>query len=91
MRRRLLTVLFASGCLIPSGPTHADTLEERIAPPPGYQRIAAPDGSLAAWLRELPLRPGRPDVRLFDGSLKRNQSAHHAVFDLDVGSRDLQQ
>ena len=50
-----------------------------------------PGGSFATWLRALPLRPGRPGVRLFDGSLKRNQSAHHAVFDLDVGSRDLQQ
>jgi hypothetical protein len=30
-------------------------------------------------------------VRLYDGSLKADQSAHHAVLDVDVGSRDLQQ
>lgn len=48
-------------------------------------------GSFAEWLRALPLLPGRPDVRLFDGRLKGNQAAHHAVVDIDTGSRDLQQ
>lgn len=88
--RHLLPIL-ALVALALNPAAQADTLEERIATPDGYERIAAADGSFAAWLRELPLRPGRPDVRLFDGSLKRNQTAHHAVFDFDVGSRDLQQ
>lgn len=54
-------------------------------------RDDAPAGSFAAWLRGLPLKPGRPQVRLHDGRLKGNQEAHHAVVDVDVGPRDLQQ
>ncbi len=67
------------------------TLAERIAPPPGFRRAPAAPGSFAAWLRGLPLHPARPPVHLFDGRLKGNQEAHHAVVRLDVGARDLQQ
>jgi hypothetical protein len=66
-------------------------LDRRIPPPSGFVREAAAPDSFAAWLRGLPLRPGRPPVRLFDGRLKANQEAHHAVVDIDVGGRDLQQ
>lgn len=74
----------------PSG-TSGGTLAGRIAPPPGFRRAPAAPGSFAAWLRGLPLHPGRPPVHLFDGGLKGNQEAHHAVVRLDVGARDLQQ
>jgi hypothetical protein len=63
----------------------------RIAVPPGCERAAAAPGSFAGWLRDLPLKPGRPPVRLFDGREKANQDAHAAVVDLDTGDRDLQQ
>lgn len=67
------------------------TLSGRIAPPDGYVRVtAAPDG-FGAWLRGLPLEDGHPDVLLFNGKKKANQRAHHAVVDIDVGSKDLQQ
>jgi hypothetical protein len=66
-------------------------LERRIAPPPGFVRAPAAPGTFAAWLRGLPLRPGRPPVRLHDGRLKGNQEAHHAVVDVDTGRRNLQQ
>jgi hypothetical protein len=69
----------------------ADTIEERIAPPAGFRRVPEAAGSFGAWLRKLPLKPGRPPVRLFDGRLKTNQSAHWAVLDIDVGRGDLQQ
>lgn len=69
----------------------ADALEHRIATPPGYTRGPVPPGSFAAWLRGLPLKPGRPAVRLHDGRPKANQDAHAAVVDIDVGERDLQQ
>lgn len=75
----------------PQPGTSGGTLAERIAPPPGFRRAPAPPGSFAAWLRGLPLHPGRPQVRLFDNRLKGNQEAHHAVVRLDVGTRDLQQ
>ncbi len=66
-------------------------LARRIAVPEGYARIPVEDGSFAAWLRHLPLKPGRPPVLLHDGRRKVNQEAHAAVVDIDVGTRDLQQ
>lgn len=69
----------------------ADRLQNRIPPPPGFEREPSIPGSFAEWLRGLPLKPGRPPVRLFDGRPKGNQEAHHAVVDIDVGRRDLQQ
>lgn len=73
------------------GAPGADTIATRFAPPEGSARIAVPDGSFGAWLRNLPLLPGRPDVLLHDGTPKGNQRAQIAVIDLDVGKRDLQQ
>jgi hypothetical protein len=69
----------------------AESLERRIAPPRGYVRKPAAPGSFAAWLRGLPLKPGRPAVRLHSGDRKWNQEAHHAVVDIDCGAEDLQQ
>ncbi|HUT36940.1 MAG TPA: DUF4846 domain-containing protein [Planctomycetota bacterium] len=69
----------------------AQALAARIPPPKGAERVALAAGSFADWLRHLPLRPGRPDVLLFNGQKKANQGAHVAVVALDVGSRDLQQ
>lgn len=69
----------------------ADALQNRIAPPAGYERIPMPAGSFAGYLRSLPLKPGKPPVLLFDGSPKYNQSAHAAVFNIDPGTEDLQQ
>jgi len=44
-----------------------------------------------AWLRARPLRPSGTKVRLFNGRLKGNQRAHHAVVDIDLIGRNLQQ
>jgi hypothetical protein len=71
--------------------TPSESLAERVAPPPGYRRTAAADGSFAAWLRGMPLREAGSPVRLHDGSAKRYQAGAFAVVDLDVGARDLQQ
>ncbi|MGV8042575.1 MAG: DUF4846 domain-containing protein [Thermoanaerobaculaceae bacterium] len=66
-------------------------LEERVVPPPGCARVALEPESFGAWLRRLPLRPGRPPVHLHDGRLKGNQEAHAAVVAIDVGRGNLQQ
>ena len=68
-----------------------ESVARRIAPPPGYHRVAVPPESFTAWLRNLPLRPSGSPVHLHDGSLKRNQRAHHSVLAMDVGARNLQQ
>ncbi|MBI5367429.1 MAG: DUF4846 domain-containing protein [Planctomycetes bacterium] len=72
-------------------PDPAHTLAARVAPPPGFTRTQAAPDAFAHWLRGLPLLPGRPPVLLHDGTVKPNQEAHHAVLDLDVGPRNLQQ
>lgn len=64
---------------------------DRVPLPPGYHRIKVPGKSFSAWLRGLPVLPGRPKVLLHNGKLKSNQSAHHVVISIDVGKRDLQQ
>jgi hypothetical protein len=67
------------------------TVASRFAPPRGFERLPAPAGSFAEWLRGLPVKPGAPEVHLYDGRLKANQSAHCAILDVDVGEKDLQQ
>lgn len=70
---------------------NSDALSDRFPAPKGYIRKDASPGSFGHWLRGLPLKPGRPPVRLFNGQLKGNQSVHAAVIDIDVGDEDLQQ
>lgn len=89
IRRILPWLILFVGCQIQAQEDH--TLAERFPPPDGYKRLEAPPGSFGRWLRDLPLHPGRPPVHLYNGAEKRNQSAHLAVVDLDVGRRDLQQ
>ncbi|MFQ5671409.1 MAG: DUF4846 domain-containing protein [Acidobacteriota bacterium] len=67
------------------------TIATRISPPARFHRLAVAPGGFAAWLRGLPLRAGRPPVRLYDGRLKANQVAHFAVIAIDTGRKDLQQ
>ena len=68
--------------------------ERRVASlpvPEGYQRLELEADSFGTWLRKLPLLPGRGRVMLHNGLPKANQSAHHAVVQLDLSKRDLQQ
>ncbi|MBI4751203.1 MAG: DUF4846 domain-containing protein [Acidobacteria bacterium] len=75
----------------PTNTNASNQLIDRVRVPVGYQRLKPPTGSFANWLQHLKLKPGTPAVHLFDGSLKRNQSAHVAVVDIDTGTTDLQQ
>jgi hypothetical protein len=61
-----------------------------IPVPGGYQRITVKNNSFGEWLRKLRLREDSK-VYLYNGSLKRNQSAQFAVLDIPVGHKDLQQ
>lgn len=70
---------------------NADTLAQRIAPPPGFRRVAVAHDSWAAWLRGLPMKPKGAPVLLHTGARKWRQDVQVAVIDIDVGKRDLQQ
>lgn len=67
------------------------TLYERFLLPEGYERQEAEKGSFADFLRTYPLKPYGSPVLLFDGLKKPNQRDHEAVFDMNLGDRDLQQ
>lgn len=69
----------------------SEMLAQRIPPPPGYTRLPAAEGSWAAWLRGLPMKPAHAPVLIYTGAPKWRQDVHAAVVDIDVGKRDLQQ
>lgn len=67
------------------------TLEKRIHTPKGYTRIDAEAQSITEFLREFPLKKAGSDVLLYTGEPKTNQASHIAIFDMDIGDRDLEQ
>ncbi len=68
-----------------------NALFHNIPVPKGFERVPVAKNSFASWLRHLPLKAGKPAVYLHTGQKKINQSAHHAVVDIDIGTQDLQQ
>lgn len=99
----VMTVIFLLNAIIFSSSINAQeylwnvefdstrTIKNIIVPPAGYERIEAAPGSLAEWLRNLPLKEKDTPVYLYDGRKKSNQEAHWEVVDIDVGDKNLQQ
>ena len=73
--------------LLDRPPTEA--LSNHYQPPAGYQRVAVGPGSFAAWMRTLPIRRDRTDVRSYQGISLDRPSA--GIIAMDVGNRDLMQ
>lgn len=71
--------------------TTGTTIATRFIPPQGFLREEAEAGTCSAWSRSVHLLPAGAPVKLYDGSLKRDQRVHAAVLDVSVGRRDLQQ
>lgn len=72
--------------LVPEG----KTLETRIAPPEGFTRVPAPEGSFGAYLRSYPLLPDDIKLPVFDGSTI-DSSDVAAIFDISLGDEGYQQ
>lgn len=66
-------------------------VRERFPVPELYIRQDTNKLGFAYYLRNLGLKKHGSDVILYNGQLKRNQSAHLAVVDMEIGQRDLQQ
>ncbi len=69
----------------------AETLRLRFPAPPGFKLIKNDVQSYSRYLQNLPLKPHGTHVLLYNGQEKINQSAHIAVVDLAIGTRDLHQ
>lgn len=101
-RKKILVVLTAVFCflLLSAGvyfvwtqvtnPRGCDTLGD-ITPPMGYERVAAPAGSFAAYTRTLPLKPFGTKVKYYGGKENsRLQFLAAAVVDMPLLSNDEQ-
>lgn len=84
-------LLMANTYAWPTARAGHDTIQQRFPEPAGFRRVSQAQGSFATWLRGLPLKRGRSAVRLYNGNLKPNQSAHLAVISIDAGRLNLQQ
>lgn len=67
------------------------TMETRIHVPAGYTRIPSDAKKLTGFLRGLKLKKAGSKVLLYNGRPKDDQEGQAAVFDLDVGEKNLQQ
>lgn len=76
-----------SAYIIPEG----TTIDTRIMAPEGYTRVDSDSDELTGFIRSLALKEDGSPVLKYDGNPIGMQSNHVAVFDLDIGSRDLQQ
>lgn len=72
--------------LMPEG----DTLETRIAPPEGFERVPVKEGSFGEYLRKYPLLPDDIKLPVYDGSTI-NSTDVAAVFDISLGDEGYQQ
>ncbi len=80
---------------IPQPPNYINpegtTLDARISAPDGYSRVDSSTDEIAGFIRTIALKDDGSSVMKFDGAPIRNQDNHVAVFDIDIGERDLQQ
>jgi hypothetical protein len=89
MTRNLIMIILIPVITSLSPGPHPSTIAS-IPLPEDYIRVKYPDGSFAQWLRQVPLKKDTR-VFLYNGELKRNQTAQFAVLDIPVGTKDLQQ
>ena len=63
---------------------------KEIPSPEGFHRMAVDENTFAGWLRNIHLKQDK-HVYLFDGTLKKKQSAQFAVLNIPIGKKNLQQ
>lgn len=71
--------------------TDKNTVRERFPSPEGYKCVEENPGSFGYFIENFPLKPYGSPILKYDGTPISTQHLHDAVFDLDTGSRDLQQ
>ncbi len=66
------------------------TLETRITPPEGFERVPVEKGSFGEYLRNYPLLPDDTNLPVFDGTTI-NRPDIPAIFDISLGDEGYQQ
>ncbi len=71
--------------------SEGSTLQTRINTPVGFMRTEKSEDSFGGFVRNYKMKDHGSKVFLYNGSEKRNQNAHAAVFDMPLVEGDLQQ
>ncbi len=68
-----------------------NTIRERFSPPKGYEWVDEKSDSFGYFIENFKLKPYGSQILKYDGSPIATQHLHEAIFDIDTGSKDLQQ
>lgn len=68
-----------------------NTIRERFSPPQGYEWIEEKPDSFGYFIENFKLKPYGSQILKYNGTPISIQHLHEAVFDIDTGSKDLQQ
>lgn len=68
-----------------------NTIKGRFSPPKNYQWTEEKPGSFGHFIENFTLKPYGSQILKYDGTPIATQHLHEAVFDIDTGSKDLQQ
>jgi hypothetical protein len=68
-----------------------NTIKERFPAPEGYKWIEEQPGSFEYFIEQFSLKPYGSPILKYDGNKIKTQHLHEAIFDLDIGNKDLQQ
>lgn len=67
------------------------TIKDRFLPPENFKFIAEKEGSFGDFIENFKLKPYGSKILKYDGTPISTQNLHEAVFDIDTGTKDLQQ
>ncbi|MBF8457403.1 DUF4846 domain-containing protein [Kaistella sp. G5-32] len=68
-----------------------NTIKERFPAPEGFEYVREKPNSFGAYIESFPLKKYGSPILKYDGSEIATQNLHEAVFDIDTGTKDLQQ
>ena len=84
--RERTTVLFTSKIN-----EEKNTIKERFPAPEGYAYVNTEKNSFEHYIENFPLKKYGSPILKYDGTEIATQDLHEAIFDIDTGTKDLQQ
>ncbi|SEG03927.1 protein of unknown function (4846) [Halpernia humi] len=67
------------------------TIKDRFFPPENFKLNTEKEGSFGAFIENFKLKPYGSKILKYDGAPISTQNLHEAIFDIDTGTKDLQQ